>query len=189
VSGLPFIAQDLDFHTQFANAPGCLAKLCLQPIVLGLLEGGTNTGQGTLAPFFEPVYRHRNFARNGVQRLAAQQAQDDLFVPICRPPFHFGGGLEALPVALRAPSTSPGTTSAIFDFFSMFNFVSRNMFYLKIVSRKIGGVHIFLKSYGFRPLQDLPATDLRFELRRYVPYVRSFENRGIGYDQLVFGGQ
>jgi hypothetical protein len=45
----------------------------------------------------------------------------------------------ALPVALRAPSTAPGTTSAIFDFFSMFNSVSRNTFYPKIVSRKIGG--------------------------------------------------
>src|SRR6266852_2063608 len=50
-----------------------------------------DTGQGTLAPFFEPVYRYRNLARNGVHRLAAQQAQDDLFLPIGRPPFHFGG--------------------------------------------------------------------------------------------------
>src|SRR6478736_1750911 len=34
----------------------------------------------------------------------------------------------ALPVALRAPSTAPGTTSVTFDFFSMFNSVSRHTF-------------------------------------------------------------
>src|SRR5713101_4055550 len=45
----------------------------------------------------------------------------------------------ALPVALRAPSTAPGTTSATFDFFSIFNAVSRHRFYPKFVSRKIGG--------------------------------------------------
>src|SRR5258706_5951348 len=45
----------------------------------------------------------------------------------------------ALTVALRAPSTAPGTTSATFDLFSIFNSVSRHRFYPKFVSRKIGG--------------------------------------------------
>src|SRR5260370_2753196 len=45
----------------------------------------------------------------------------------------------ALPCALRAPPTAPDTTSATFDFFSIFNSVSRHRFYPKFVSRKIGG--------------------------------------------------
>src|SRR5712664_3947898 len=59
----------------------------------------------------------------------------------------------ALPVALRAPSTAPDTTSATFDFFSIFNSVSRHRFYPKFVSRKIGGgseleVILHITTYG-----------------------------------------
>ena len=66
VSGLPFLAQQFVFHDQLANAPGRLTKPGLQRIVLALLQASIDTGQGTLAPFFEPVYRYRNFARNGI---------------------------------------------------------------------------------------------------------------------------
>ena len=55
VSGLPVLAQQFVFHDQLTNAPGRLAKLCLQRIVLVLLEASIDTGQGTLAPFFEPA--------------------------------------------------------------------------------------------------------------------------------------
>ena len=76
MSGLPFLAQDLDFHDQLANAPGGLAKLCLQRIVLALLEARIHAGQGTPAPFLEPVDRHRYLARNGIHWLAAQQVSE-----------------------------------------------------------------------------------------------------------------
>jgi hypothetical protein len=55
------------------SCAGCLPKLCLQRIVLALLEAGIDTS--------------REIASTGSPR----RAQDDFFLPSGRPPFHFGG--------------------------------------------------------------------------------------------------
>jgi hypothetical protein len=60
-------------------------------IVLAFLEAGVDAGQRPVAPAFELVYRHRHLARDGIDRLAAQQAQHDPLLPSRRPPLHLGG--------------------------------------------------------------------------------------------------
>jgi hypothetical protein len=107
VSGLPFLAQDLDFHDQLANAPGGLAKLGLQRIVLALLEARIHTGQGTLAPFLEPVYRleeWREMASTGSPR---NRRKTTSFFRLADHRFTSAPAPGALPVALRVPSTAP----------------------------------------------------------------------------------
>ena len=54
-------------------------------VVLRLLRGEP------VAPAFELVYRHRHLARDGIDRLAAQQAQHAPLLPSRRPPLHLGG--------------------------------------------------------------------------------------------------
>jgi len=119
VAHLSFLAQNLDFHDQLTDAPVGIHELPLHGIVLALLEAGVDARQGAVAPTFELVYRHRDFARDGVHRLAAQQAQHDFLLAPRRPPLHLGG---------RAGRASSRSTRS-------FQRARRNPFHLRFIQR------------------------------------------------------
>ena len=82
---LPFLVQNLNFHDQFANALVGLIKLLDDRGGLPFLEPGVDAGQRSSL-----LYRHPRLARDGIEQLAAQQAQHDFLLAPRRAPLHLG---------------------------------------------------------------------------------------------------
>ena len=105
-------AQQFDLHAQFADAPVGLIEPQLRRIVVGAdLQGRFQAAERLGAPFLQPWHRHGRLAAEGIQRLAAQQAQHD-FGFAFRAPAQRGSFQAGAPGGSASWTWSPITSQA-----------------------------------------------------------------------------
>ncbi|MDR3100385.1 MAG: hypothetical protein LBV73_25385 [Paraburkholderia sp.] len=123
----------MDSSPKLANASHGVIE-ALQRIAGPRLQAG----QRQLTPLLEFGDRHADFTGHGVNRFAAQQPKDHAAFAAGRPRL-ISAAPEALPVALRAPSSASGATACASAFFNINHSSLGHTFYPKSVSGKTGG--------------------------------------------------